>query len=78
LKTTTPLLTKVILTWLTDSYIYVRTTDAQRAVLGIPKPRGIGYGIGLAVALFVMQGMFTLEFLILPYLYAAIQNPQAS
>ncbi|PPQ81812.1 hypothetical protein CVT25_013648 [Psilocybe cyanescens] len=55
LKTTTPLVTKVLLTWLTESYIYVRATDAERAALGINKPRGIGYGIGLAVALFVMQ-----------------------
>ncbi|KIM43822.1 hypothetical protein M413DRAFT_434825 [Hebeloma cylindrosporum] len=55
LQTTTPLLTKVILNWLTDCYVYARTTEAQRAVLGIPKPRGIGYGIGLAIALFVMQ-----------------------
>jgi len=40
----------------------VRTTEAQRAVLGSPKPRGIGYGIGLAVALFVMQGISTFDF----------------
>ncbi|KAJ7728028.1 multidrug resistance-associated ABC transporter [Mycena olivaceomarginata] len=45
LKTTTPLLTKVILTWLTES----KTSGL------LPKPRGIGYGIGLACALFVMQ-----------------------
>jgi ATP-binding cassette subfamily C (CFTR/MRP) protein 1 len=77
LKTTTPLLNKVILTWLTDSYIYVRTTEAQRAVLGIPKPRGIGYGIGLAVALFMMQGISTFEFFIFPRLYATTQNPRA-
>lgn len=55
LKTTTPLLNKVLLTWLTDAYFYVRTTEAQRAALVISKPRGIGYGIGLAVALFVFQ-----------------------
>ena len=66
LKTTTPLLNKVILTWLTDSYIYVRTTEAQRAINGIPEPRGIGYGIGLAVALFIMQGISTFEFFIFP------------
>jgi ATP-binding cassette subfamily C (CFTR/MRP) protein 1 len=56
LKTTTPLLNKVILTWLTDSYIYVRATDGERTALGLKQPRGIGFGIGLAVALFVMQG----------------------
>jgi len=71
------LLTKVILTWLTDSYIYVRSTHAQRAVPGIQKPQGIGYGIGLAVALFAMQGMSAFKFLISPHLYAAIQNPPA-
>ncbi|KAF4621625.1 hypothetical protein D9613_012586 [Agrocybe pediades] len=55
LKTTTPLVTKVLLAWLTQSYIYVRTTDEERLALGIQKPRGIGYGIGVAVGLFVMQ-----------------------
>ncbi|KAF9472565.1 multidrug resistance-associated ABC transporter [Pholiota conissans] len=56
LKTTTPLLNKVILNWLTQSYNYVRATEAERTALGLNVPRGIGYGIGLAVALFVMQG----------------------
>lgn len=55
LKTTTPLLTKVILTWLTNSYIYYRLSDAQRASSGIAQPQGIGYGIGLAIGLFAMQ-----------------------
>jgi ATP-binding cassette subfamily C (CFTR/MRP) protein 1 len=41
---------------LTDSYIYVRATDGERTALGLKQPRGIGFGIGLAVALFVMQG----------------------
>ena len=74
LKTTTPLLTKVILTWLTDSYIYVRNTEAQRAVLGISKPRGIGYGIGLAVALFVMQGESIFRNFHFSCLYAATES----
>ena len=77
LKTITPLLNEIILTWLMDSYMYVRTTEAQRAVNGIPKPRGIGYGIGLAVALFMMQGISTFEFFIFPRLYATTQNPRA-
>ncbi|KAF9042985.1 multidrug resistance-associated ABC transporter [Panaeolus papilionaceus] len=58
LKTTTPLVTKVFLTWLTESYIYFRLSDEQRiaaAAQGLTKPRGIGYGIGVAFALFVMQ-----------------------
>jgi ATP-binding cassette subfamily C (CFTR/MRP) protein 1 len=56
LKTTTPLLTKVILTWLTQSYIYYQLSDEQRASGILQEPRGIGYGIGLAFALFAMQG----------------------
>ncbi|KAJ7353075.1 multidrug resistance-associated ABC transporter [Mycena albidolilacea] len=55
LRTTTPLLTKVLLTWLTESYIVHRATDAQKASGLLPKPQGIGYGMGLAVALFAMQ-----------------------
>ncbi|PPR03716.1 hypothetical protein CVT24_007391 [Panaeolus cyanescens] len=58
LKTTTPLVTKIFLTWLTESYIYFRLSDQERlaaAAQGLTKPRGIGYGIGLAIALFVMQ-----------------------
>lgn len=58
LKTTTPLLTKVIFAWLTESYIYNRLSDEQRALAGLGKPKGIGYGIGLAFALFVMQRVF--------------------
>ncbi|KAJ7459489.1 multidrug resistance-associated ABC transporter [Mycena galericulata] len=58
LKTTTPLLTKVILTWLADSYVYYNATAEEKAF--IPKPRGIGYGVGLAVALFVMQEVASL------------------
>ncbi|KAF5310093.1 hypothetical protein D9619_010353 [Psilocybe cf. subviscida] len=55
LKTTTPLLNKVILNWLSASYIYSRVSDEDRATLGLSKPKGIGYGVGLAIALFVMQ-----------------------
>ena len=54
LKTTTPLLNKVILTWLTESYVYFSLSDTEREA--VSKPRGIGYGIGLAFVLFVMQG----------------------
>ncbi|KAF9466008.1 multidrug resistance-associated ABC transporter [Collybia nuda] len=60
LKTTTPLLNKVIFTWLTQSYVYFRLTDEQKASGILEKPRGIGYGIGLAVALFVMQEVSSL------------------
>lgn len=56
LKTTTPLLNKVLLTWLTDSFIYYKLGSAAAAAAGIVRPQGIGYGVGLAFALFVMQG----------------------
>ena len=55
LNTTTPLVNQVLLTWLTVSYAYVRTTDEERAALGLQQPQGIGYGIGLAFAIFGMQ-----------------------
>ncbi|KIK63265.1 hypothetical protein GYMLUDRAFT_40975 [Collybiopsis luxurians FD-317 M1] len=55
LNTTTPLVNKVILTWLTDSFVFYKATPAQRDEFGLTRPRGIGYGIGLAFALFVMQ-----------------------
>ena len=59
LKTTTPLVTKVLLTWLEESYIYHRLTPEERASAPFKQPKGIGYGIGVAFALFVMQGAFT-------------------
>lgn len=62
LKTTTPLLNKVLLTWLSQSYAWARTSDEQHAALGLKQPRGIGYGIGLAIALFVMQGQLICPF----------------
>jgi len=58
LQTTTPLVTKVLLTWLTDSYVYSNLTTDQRAAASAIQPPGIGYGIGLAFALFAMQGLF--------------------
>ena len=56
LNTTTPLVNQVLLTWLTNSYIYFRASEDERTTLGLQKPQGIGYGIGLAFAIFVMQG----------------------
>ncbi|KAJ7591654.1 multidrug resistance-associated ABC transporter [Mycena floridula] len=58
LKTTTPLLTKVILAWLSESYAYHRLPDDVKA--SVVKPRGIGYGIGLGFALFAMQEVASL------------------
>ncbi|KAL0958947.1 hypothetical protein HGRIS_014261 [Hohenbuehelia grisea] len=53
LKTTAPLVTKVLLTWLAESFIYNRSPSAVQDLL--PKPKGVGYGIGLAFAFFAMQ-----------------------
>lgn len=64
LKTTTPLVNKVLLQWLTDSYVYHRLSEAERAAAvesgAMSKPRGIGFGIGLAFALFAMQEVSSL------------------
>ncbi|TEB30865.1 multidrug resistance-associated ABC transporter [Coprinellus micaceus] len=59
LKTTTPLVNKVLLQWLTDSYVFHNLPEAERdaavAAGQLARPRGIGFGIGLAVAVFAMQ-----------------------
>ncbi|OBZ78499.1 Canalicular multispecific organic anion transporter 1 [Grifola frondosa] len=55
LNTTTPLVNKVLLTWLTNAYIYYNASEEERAVAGLIQPRGIGYGVGLGFAIFVMQ-----------------------
>ncbi len=60
LRTTTPLVTKVLLNWLTESYIYHRLPDEVKATAAVSQPRGIGFGIGLAFALFAMQQMASL------------------
>ncbi|KAJ7580556.1 multidrug resistance-associated ABC transporter [Mycena floridula] len=64
LKTTTPLLNKVLLTWLTESYVWFRLSPEEQsegvAAGLISQPRGIGYGIGLAFALFAMQEVASL------------------
>jgi ATP-binding cassette subfamily C (CFTR/MRP) protein 1 len=56
LKTTSPLLSKVFLAWLTEAYIYHRLPDEVKASGQVKQPLAIGYGIGLAFALFAMQG----------------------
>ncbi|KAG9227354.1 hypothetical protein CCMSSC00406_0004107 [Pleurotus cornucopiae] len=65
LRTTTPLVTKVFLTWLTESYLYHQLSQASRDALGLERPKGIGFGIGLAFAIFAMQqcaSLFTNHF----------------
>ncbi|TFK23813.1 ATP-dependent bile acid permease [Coprinopsis marcescibilis] len=58
LKTTTPLLTRVLLQWLGHSYTFHRMSEAeQNSALEsglLQRPQGIGYGIGLAFAFFAM------------------------
>ncbi|KAI0646268.1 multidrug resistance-associated ABC transporter [Trametes meyenii] len=60
LNTTTPLVNQVLLTWLTTSYVYYRANEAEREQFGLQQPRGIGYGIGLAFAIFAMQEVSSL------------------
>ncbi|KAI0795051.1 multidrug resistance-associated ABC transporter [Abortiporus biennis] len=60
LMTTTPLVTKVFLTWLSESFLYYHASAEQRTEFNLSKPHGIGYGIGLAFALFAMQEVSSL------------------
>lgn len=53
LKTTSPLVSQALLTWLTEVYVYRRLPEELRAEF--PKPQGVGYGMGLVAGLFVMQ-----------------------
>ncbi|KAL0574913.1 hypothetical protein V5O48_007057 [Marasmius crinis-equi] len=62
LKITTPLVNQILLTWLSESYLFFRTTEEERAAAGINlnTPRGVGFGIGLAFAIFSMQEVASL------------------
>ncbi|KAI0700340.1 ATP-dependent bile acid permease [Cytidiella melzeri] len=60
LKTTTPLLNQRLLTWLTASYMFYKAGPEAAATAGMNKPQGIGYGIGLAFALFALQEVASL------------------
>jgi ATP-binding cassette, subfamily C (CFTR/MRP), member 1 len=55
LKTTSPLVSKKILAYLAESFAWHRLSEQERQAAGLAPPRGIGYGVGLAFALFVMQ-----------------------
>ncbi|KAH9920031.1 multidrug resistance-associated ABC transporter [Epithele typhae] len=57
LNTCTPLVNQLLLTWLTQSFVYYRASTEEQAAL--PKPRSIGYGIGLTFAIFSMQVSMT-------------------
>ncbi|KAG6836959.1 hypothetical protein H0H93_000601, partial [Arthromyces matolae] len=60
LRTTTPLVSKVLLTWLTNAYVYHRLSEEEKASGQFKQPKGLGYGIGLAFALFAMQEIASL------------------
>ncbi|KAG8710747.1 hypothetical protein FRC09_020949 [Ceratobasidium sp. 395] len=53
LNATTPIVTRLLLTYLGEAYYYAR-------VPGAPKPRGAGYGFGLAIAIAGMQEVSSL------------------
>jgi ATP-binding cassette subfamily C (CFTR/MRP) protein 1 len=53
LQITAPLVTRKILTQLEVANAYDNATAAQQTFL--PRPKSVGYGIGLAFALFVME-----------------------
>ena len=58
-RTMTPLVIKVFLTWLIDVYVYYSLSPSDQALAaaaGLEKPRGVGYGAGLAFIIFGMQG----------------------
>jgi hypothetical protein len=48
---------RALLTWLIESYAWVRLTDEQKAAGIISEPKGIGKGVGLSVGLFLMLRM---------------------
>ncbi|KAL5511261.1 hypothetical protein ACEPAH_4476 [Sanghuangporus vaninii] len=54
LKTTSPLVSKLLLAWLTDAFLFAQSGGQTS------QPRGIGYGIGLGIALFAMQEVASL------------------
>ncbi|KAJ2912814.1 hypothetical protein MD484_g7600, partial [Candolleomyces efflorescens] len=54
LRTTTPLVSEVLLRWLATSYLFVRLSEEERAAAGLA-PGGIAYGIGVAIGIFAMQ-----------------------
>ncbi|KAH8823291.1 multidrug resistance-associated ABC transporter [Flagelloscypha sp. PMI_526] len=57
LISTTPLVNKLLLMWLTESYIYYKAAPSPSlsTQYGIKEPKSIGYGIGLSFALFGMR-----------------------
>lgn len=62
LKTASPLVSKELLVWLSASYTWHAARADPGAREGMDEPRGIGYGIGLAFALFAVQELSSLIF----------------
>ncbi|KAL1706525.1 P-loop containing nucleoside triphosphate hydrolase protein [Schizophyllum commune] len=61
LRTTSPLIQKVMLGWLAEAYLFDHLdADGRDSYFPNGAPRGIGYGIGLAFALFAMQEVASL------------------
>ena len=56
LRATTPLVAKAFLAWLVKVYTFQHFDGSGNAASPPDKPQGVGYGIGLALVLFVMQG----------------------
>ncbi|TFK23809.1 ATP-dependent bile acid permease [Coprinopsis marcescibilis] len=64
LKTTSPLLTRILLQWLGESYNFYRMSEGEQdAALdsgSMTRPHGVLYGVGLAFALFATQQVASL------------------
>ena len=56
LRATTPLITRAFLAWLVKVHAYQHFDNSGNPASPPDKPQGAGYGIGLALALFAMQG----------------------
>lgn len=75
LDVTSPLVTRVLLNWVTESYIYARLPEELRAT--VPAPPGVGYGVGVAFGLFAMLREFE-PFLSPDIVLTVSQRPPAS
>ena len=60
LQTFSPMITKQLLAFITNSYTYSKATPEQIQALGLQTPGPIRDGIGLAIGLFVMQEVASL------------------
>jgi hypothetical protein len=55
LDTTSSLVTKQLIAFITTSHAWSKATEEERASGGLKPPKGISHGIGLAIGLAVMQ-----------------------